>query len=533
MQSAYVDVGDLTLHVRTAGSGAPIVLLHQAPISARTLESRIARLSPDFLCIAPDLPGLGASDALGGGLVTVERMAGIILAMLDRLGVEKAVFYGQHTGALVATEIALAAPERVAAVLIYGFPIYTAEESSQRVTSYAPPLATPDWDGGHLTWLWYRYREQFIYWPWNSKEPRIRATCAIPSPDFLHRGAGEIAARHDSYAAVYHAAFDYDAEGALARVTVPVHFILDVADSLALKIELAAAANPALRRWPGATHEIEAIEAKAAAEAARGLPAQPAIAQDALSSRRVALRWQGGAVDVWRIGGETGRPCLVLPPFPVGPRAILPELAAVDDRPFLVVEFRDLPEAGMEGAWVDGFANALRDLVAGPLDVAAAGGACALAAALAEGLGTRVDRLTLIDRDDRSDGTPFDPTVCRSGGHLLRLWDRLRFERMRPPQATPEEPAGVRGRYESLDLLGRYSWDAVQNMDRIPAWDRLVAALESAEDRVAAGGNVVTVATGIDARGALPAGSRASRASHHVRGIADAPFAAALGLSGT
>ncbi|MGB6118445.1 MAG: alpha/beta hydrolase, partial [Mesorhizobium sp.] len=318
-----------------------MVLIHQAPISARTLESRIERLSADFFCIAPDLPGLGQSDALGGGLVTVERMAKTIVGLLDRLGIEKAVFYGQHTGALVATEIAASAPDRMAAVLIGGMPIYTAEESSQRVTSYAPPLAAPDWDGGHLSWLWYRYREQFIYWPWNSKEPRIRATCAIPPKAFLHDGAGEIAARHASYAAVYHAAFDYDAEGVLNRVSVPMHFILDLADSLSLKIELAAAANPALKRWPGATQDIEAIERKVAIEAARGLKPQPPISTDALSTRRIARRWQGGAVDFLRVGKNDARPCLVLPPFPVGARGVLPELESLPGRSFIVADMKE------------------------------------------------------------------------------------------------------------------------------------------------------------------------------------------------
>ncbi|MGB6119610.1 MAG: hypothetical protein WBF87_15455, partial [Mesorhizobium sp.] len=141
-------------------------------------------------------------------------------------------------------------------------------------------------------------------------------------------------------------------------------------------------------------------------------------------------------------------------------------------------------------------------------------------------------KVTLIDRDDRGDGTPFDPSICASGGHMLRLWDRLRFERMRPPKATPDDPATARGRYESLDLLGRYSWDAVQNIERLPQWDRLVSTLEAAEDRFVQKPGVVTVVTGVDARGSLPGNERAARAVHQVRGIVDAPFAAALSLAG-
>jgi pimeloyl-ACP methyl ester carboxylesterase len=236
MQTSFVDVGGLNLHVRSAGAGPVLLLLHQAPTSARTLESRIDRLSGEFLCIAPDLPGLGKSDALGGGLVTVQRMASVFIGLLNTLGIDRATLYGQHTGALVATEIAVRDPARVAAVVVGGYPIYTPEECAQRLATYAPELPDPSWDGAHLTWLWWRYREQFLYWPWNTKEPRARATMALPSAAYLQQGVAEIAACHASYAAVYHAAFDYDAEGTLQHIEVPVHFVLDAADSLSLKI---------------------------------------------------------------------------------------------------------------------------------------------------------------------------------------------------------------------------------------------------------------------------------------------------------
>lgn len=534
VRSSFIDVEGVSLRVRTAGQGPAMLLIHQAPISARTMESRIERLKKDFFCLAPDLPGLGESDELTGGLVTVERLARTILGLLARLGIERVVAYGQHTGALVATELAIVAPERVAGVLIGGFPIYTTEESAQRVTTYAPPLAAPDWSGGHLSWLWYRYREQFVYWPWNSKEPRIRATCAIPSTQFLQAGAAEIAARHASYAAIYHAAFDYDAEGALRRVKVPLHFILDLADSLSLKIELAAAANPALRRWHAPTAEIEATEHRVALEVAHGLPVVSADLSGSASERRVDLVWDRGAVRLWRLNAGAGRPCLIMPPFPAGPRAILPEVAHVLDRELLLTEFLELPEPGREAEWVDGFGRAIRPLIADSgLCIAAAGGACAVASALFVALGEKARQLVLLDQDDRGDGTPFDPTLCSSGGHLLRLWDRLRFERMRPPRATPDEPSSVRGRYESLDVLGRYSWDAVGNIALVPAWDNLVAALAESEERVAGMPGVTTVATGIDRRGSLLPADRSARAAVQLPGIADAPFASAIALLGT
>lgn len=532
MDGSFVDVGDVTLRVRCAGAGPALLLIHQAPVSARTLEGRIDLLSKDFLCIAPDLPGLGESDELGGGLVTVERMAQVLLGLLDRLGIGKAVLYGQHTGALVATQIAIDAPDRVAAILVGGYPIYSPEESAQRVTSYAPPLPAPGWDGSHLTWLWYRYREQFIYWPWMSKEPRIRATCAIPSKEFLHAGAAEIASRHDTYAAVYHAAFDYDADGALSRVRVPVHFILDLADSLSLKIELAAASNPALRQWPGRSEDILAIERKVAIDAAAGLPAFPAMEMSGLSKRRRTARWDGGAVGLWRLNAGAGRPCLILPPFPAGPRAVLPEIERVRDREIVLVDFLGLPERGREEVWLEGFTDALAEAMGeAGFDVVASGGATQLAGMLAEKLAGRIGRVVLVNQDERADGAPFDATLCDAGGHLLRLWNRLRLERLRPPTETPLVPASVRGRYESLALLGRYSWDAVQRFEGIPAWDRLVGFASATGASTASLPNALTVVTGVDNRGRLAEG-RDADAAVRLSGICEAPFGEALALLG-
>ena len=535
IRKSFVDVGDVTLHLRTAGQGPAILLIHQAPVSGRTLEPRIAGLADDFFCLAPDLPGLGESDALTGGLVTVERMAEVFLSLLDRLGIERVAVYGQHTGALCATELALRAPERISAVLIGGYPIYTAEESAHRLTTYAPEFPPPSWDGGHLSWLWHRYREQFIYWPWNVKEPRARATCAIPAPEFLHEGVAEIAARHDTYAAVYHAAFDYDAEGALARVTRPVHFMLDVADSLSLKIELAAAANPNLKRWSGSASEIAAAEHRILSEATTGAPVcAENVLDGAASSRRRVIAWDDGAVGITVIAGEDeARPCLVLPPFPAGARSVAAEWQERPERTLILLDMLRLPSAGAHAAWLDGVAEAVRRaLPPVAVDLIAGGSSAALAAVLKQRLGSSIAGVILLDPDARSDGTAFDATLCPSGGHLLRLWDRLRFERLKTPAGTPHDPASVRGRYESLEQLGRLGWHAVERMQDIPAWDRLVRDIADREMELLAAHGARVVITGIDRRGGFACGGYANAEPILLAGVANTSFRAAVSLLG-
>ena len=50
----------------------------------------------------------------------------------------------------------------------------------------------PRWDGSHLIWAWFRYREQHVFWPWDKALPNHRADTEVPPLDFLYRGAVEL-----------------------------------------------------------------------------------------------------------------------------------------------------------------------------------------------------------------------------------------------------------------------------------------------------------------------------------------------------
>ena len=78
----------------TGGSGAALLLLHQAPLSLRQFSAVYAPLADAGLrAIGVDLPGFGASDPAGGGEEappTVEQYAEVVPAVLDHLGITRA-----------------------------------------------------------------------------------------------------------------------------------------------------------------------------------------------------------------------------------------------------------------------------------------------------------------------------------------------------------------------------------------------------------------------------------------------------------
>lgn len=96
-----------------------IVLLHGAQNDhcVWALQSRYLA-HHGYAVLAPDLPGHGASAA--PALTSVEAMADWLLALLDGVGVQRAMLAGHSMGSLVVLEAAQRAPERALGLALLG-----------------------------------------------------------------------------------------------------------------------------------------------------------------------------------------------------------------------------------------------------------------------------------------------------------------------------------------------------------------------------------------------------------------------------
>ena len=113
-----VPCGEVTLHLRRAGRGAPLVLLHGYPQNGDCWHALAPRLAERFDVIVPDLRGYGRSDAPADTALdpqgyTKRTMARDIAGLLDALGIEAAHVLGHDRGARVTYRMALDLPERV------------------------------------------------------------------------------------------------------------------------------------------------------------------------------------------------------------------------------------------------------------------------------------------------------------------------------------------------------------------------------------------------------------------------------------
>lgn len=107
------------LHVLDAGEGYPVVLAHGFPELAYSWRHQIPALAAaGCRVLAPDQRGYGRSSRPEPVEdYDITHLTGDLLALLDDIGEEKAVFVGHDWGALVVWQLSLLAPERVAGVV--------------------------------------------------------------------------------------------------------------------------------------------------------------------------------------------------------------------------------------------------------------------------------------------------------------------------------------------------------------------------------------------------------------------------------
>lgn len=137
---------------QTEADSRPLVLLHPMPYSGLYFTTIMPYLENRHT-IAPDYPGCGQSDALAS-MPTIEDYASAVLDALDNLGVQgKYDFLGFHTGCLVASEIAVSAPERVSSLILIDIPYFDDQQRRQHLASLSSHRAISE-DLGCLQQHW-------------------------------------------------------------------------------------------------------------------------------------------------------------------------------------------------------------------------------------------------------------------------------------------------------------------------------------------------------------------------------------------
>ncbi|MEH6418684.1 alpha/beta fold hydrolase [Pseudomonas sp. CGJS7] len=100
------------------GSGPVALLLHGFPLNGFQWRGVMAELAPHRRCIAPDWLGLGYTRVAEGQSVAPDAQVGMLIAFLDKLGIDQVDVIANDSGGQAAQLLVAAHPERVRSLLL-------------------------------------------------------------------------------------------------------------------------------------------------------------------------------------------------------------------------------------------------------------------------------------------------------------------------------------------------------------------------------------------------------------------------------
>lgn len=151
--SRFVPLQGMTVHVRDQGprdDPLPVVLLHGTSASLHTWEGWAGALDRTRRVITMDLPGFGLTGPDPEGDYRIARYVRFVTGLLDALGVRRCVIGGNSLGGEIAWNVALDAPQRVAALILVDAAGYAFESKSVPLGFRIARVPAFSWLAAHL-----------------------------------------------------------------------------------------------------------------------------------------------------------------------------------------------------------------------------------------------------------------------------------------------------------------------------------------------------------------------------------------------
>ena len=474
-----------TVSYRTAGTGAPVLVIGSLEHSSAAPAHQFLPLARRGQVIAFDAPGSGLSEPLDEPSITA--LAELYLTALTVLGVERCPLVACGTGAAVAVQCALTAPGAVTGLILDDALLLSTADRAALAPRLTAPVAVSA-DGAHLVAHWSRGRDELTFFPWFERSDAA----------YLHRDLSDQAAVETLHARVLdaldagdrhcdwtRAALRYDVEAALRQVAVPVAW-LPPAHPRRCSIEMAPAvvALDATCDAERLGHIASFVEAHQGASAAPCGAHRDAYRGDGLRARFVTTPWgqlacRVAAPPTSPQGDQVAapRPLVMLHSSPGSGEALLPRARALARlRPVVVLDTlgngdSDKPDAGRHPQFrapqIADYARvvlaALDDLGLGQVDVYGThtGALIALEAALHDEGRVRavlLDGISLFTAAEVESAMSLqfvDLTPRWDGTHLLAAWSLVRDSRFWYPWYIRDEAHRASRGYADTGALHR------------------------------------------------------------------------------
>ena len=465
IRKGFVDLPHGQVHFRHAGTGPPILLLHDSPRSSAMHAELLESLSDEFTAIALDTPGYGHSTALPQSpRPEIPDFARALAATQAALGIERCAIYGFHTSSKILLQFALDHPTRLALAIIDGLNLPPGGPGDDFISRYMKPLPLSD-DGSHLAAGWSRAREFMRFFPWFDATPRSRLPQSFPDDEYLHGYALDLLTSGPHFSDAYSAAMRYLATPLVGQVRAPTVFMCRSNDPLYMFLDSLPQPLPAgchIERL-GPERDLWAARLRALFRGAQTStsPARLAfghaiLANTSTSAVRVSRRYRDAGSRQWHVreaGGNSGRPIVILHESPGSSAGLCDWVDALANkgRPILAP---DLPGHGETPALAvpDGTTATLSDFAAEllaflaanstePVDLIASFSSAPLALLAASRAPERIRSLVcagipLPGARARKQLAKYDCpplTITRDGAHLLAAWHQLRDRELHWP----------------------------------------------------------------------------------------------------
>lgn len=188
-----------------------------SPASSLIYENFMDVIGRTRMCIAPDTPGYGNSDAHDSP-PSIEDYASVMGEVVDRLDLDQPVdVMGYHTGAMTSVALAIGSSAAVRRLVLVSAPIFTDEEIHRFHSIYSTES------------IWTVEGDRLLdLWKWFVKFFRVGTTNTVQDAGriFYERLSGR-----ERFWWGHSAAFAYDFASALPRVRQPI-LVLNPDDDL-------------------------------------------------------------------------------------------------------------------------------------------------------------------------------------------------------------------------------------------------------------------------------------------------------------
>ncbi|MDX2224718.1 MAG: alpha/beta fold hydrolase, partial [Rhodospirillaceae bacterium] len=209
IRKGFINVGSGQVHYRVAGSGPPIIFLHDSPRSSVLHIPQLKEFSDRFTCIAIDTPGYGSSTPLDlGRPLEIPDFGTALAETIAAFGVARCPVYGFHTSSKITLAFAAKHPERVAVAILDGISLPPGGADPKFIAAYMKPFTIEE-SGGYLGTEWTRAIDFQRWFPWFAKSKAARQPTPTRDIAHLHEYAMDLFIAGPHFSDAYAAAMRY------------------------------------------------------------------------------------------------------------------------------------------------------------------------------------------------------------------------------------------------------------------------------------------------------------------------------------